>query len=187
MYNFTLIGDSLTNYGFQQKYGWPQLLHSLFPKAHVMNYGFSGYTSAMLQSMIKRLIPNKNVFFATILLGTNDCYSSSFVTPKQYKQNINYIINHIHKLNPSCIILLITPPICKLNDFIFEYIEQVKAIGKENTNIQIVDLHSGPYQIVLEDLYDGVHFGESGHRKLFNNIQHTIKEKYNHVSFQHLL
>ena len=188
MYNFTLIGDSLTNYGFQQNYGWPKLLHSYYPKAHVMNYGYNGYTSSMLQSMMKRLIPNNNIFFATILLGTNDCYSSSFVSPEQYKQNINYIIQYIHKLNPNCIILLITPPICKLNDYIFEYIDQIYSIKKENTSsmLQIVDLHCGPYKIIMEDLYDGIHFGETGHHKLFKNIQHTIKEKFNTISFHHL-
>ena len=187
MYNFALIGDSLTNYGFQLNVGWPKLLHSCYPKANVLNYGYSGYTSSMLQSMIKRLIPNGNIFFATILLGTNDCYSSSFVSPEQYKQNITYIIKYIYKLNPNCIIFLITPPICKLNNYIFEYVEQINSIGKENKSIQIIDTHTGANKIILEDLYDGIHFGESGHRKLFNIINNTLKEKYDPIGFQHLL
>ena len=70
MYNFALIGDSLTNRGFQQISGWPKLLHAKFNKARILNYGYDGYTSTMLQTMIKRLIPNNNIFFATILLGT---------------------------------------------------------------------------------------------------------------------
>lgn len=186
MYNFALIGDSLTNRGFQHMNGWPKLLHAKYNKARILNYGYDGYTSSMLQNMIKRLIPNNNIFFTTILLGTNDCYSSSFVSPEQYKKNIIYIVQYIHQLNPQCIILLITPPICKLNNYIFEYVQQIHDIGKEFPFISIIDLHKGSNSILLEDLHDGIHFGESGHYKLFLNIQDVLKEKYGHISFNHL-
>jgi lysophospholipase L1-like esterase len=186
MYNFTLIGDSLTNRGFSVNNGWVKLLHNKYTKARIMNYGYEGYTSTMLKNMIKRLVPNSNIFLATILLGTNDCYSSSFVSPKQYKQNISYIIQHIHNLNPDCIILLITPPICKLNNYIFEYVEIIYQIGKEFSYIQIIDLHSGPNKILLEDLHDGVNFGEIANKKLCYNIEYTLQEKYGFDSFAHL-
>jgi lysophospholipase L1-like esterase len=187
MYNFALIGDSLTNRGFQNRNGWSKLIHSKFVKARIINYGYEGYTSSMLRNMIKRLIPSGNIFMTTILLGTNDCYSSSFVSPEQYKKNIIYIIQYIHNLNPECIILLITPPICKLNNYIFEYVQQIYDIGREFSFISIVDLHNETNAILLEDLHDGIHFDDSGHYKLFDNIQNVLNDKYGHISFKHLI
>lgn len=186
MYNFVLIGDSITNRGFGVNNGWVKLIHTKYTKARIMNYGYEGYTSTMLKNMIKRLVPNSNIFLATILLGTNDCYSSYSVSPKQYKKNISYIIQYIHNLNPNCIILLITPPICRLNNYIFEYVQIINQLGKEFSYIQIVDLHSGPNQILLEDLHDGIHFGESGNKKMFNIIEQTLQENYENISFAHL-
>jgi lysophospholipase L1-like esterase len=190
MYNFAFIGDSLTNRGFKDSNGWVKLLHHIFPKGNMINYGYEGYTSSMLKTMIPRLIPNENIFFASILLGTNDCYSSSFVSPEQYKQNIEYIINYIYNLNPECIILLITPPICKLNNFINEYVNVIYKIVKENNKISIIDLHNndsfGSNKVMLEDLNDGIHFDKEGHRKVYDNIMNTLKENYGHISFKHL-
>lgn len=187
MFNFALIGDSLTNRGFKDNNGWVKLLHQQFPKANIINYGYEGYTSSMIRTMIPRLIPNENVFFASILLGTNDCYSSSFVNPEQYKENIEYIIYYIQNLNPNCIILLITPPSCKLNNYINEYVNVVYEIGiKYKNKICIIDLHSKNNNVTLEDLNDGIHFHEKGHRKVYNNIINILKDNYGYISFKHL-
>lgn len=188
MYNFALIGDSLTNRGFKDNNGWVKLLHQHFPKGNMINYGYEGYTSSMIKTMIPRLIPNGNIFFASILLGTNDCYSSSFVSPEQYKENIEYIINYISNLNPECIIFLITPPICKLNNYINEYVNVIYEIGIKNNKISIIDLHNNfsSDKILLDDLYDGIHFDKEGHKKVYENIVNLIKEKYGHISLKHL-
>jgi len=185
--NIVCIGDSLTNRGLVSSNGWIRLFKQIYSKSQIINYGYEGYTSNMLNNMITRLIPNSNLFLATILLGTNDCYSSFFVNPEDYKINILNIIHHIYQLNPNCIVLLITPPVCKLNTYIFEYVEMIYQIGKEHSFVKIVDLHSGADAILLEDLEDGVHFSDVGQKKVFNNIQKTISKYYEFDHLKHLL
>jgi lysophospholipase L1-like esterase len=180
------IGDSLTNRGLN-KNGWINLFQQIYKKSLIINYGYEGYNSNMINNMIPRLIPSSYLFLATILLGTNDCYSSFFVNPQIYKINIMNIIDHIYQLNPNCIVLLITPPPCKLNTYIFEYVEMIYQIGKEHSFVKIVDLHSGSDRIFLEDLEDGVHFSDIGQKKVFNNIQKTLSKYYEFDDLKHLI
>jgi hypothetical protein len=45
MYNFALIGDSLTNRGFSINNGWVKLLHNKYTKARIINYGYDPWYS----------------------------------------------------------------------------------------------------------------------------------------------
>jgi len=185
--NIVCIGDSLTNRGFNNINGWVNLFKQIYPKSQIINYGYEGYTSNMINNMIPRLIPSSNLFMATILLGTNDCYSSFFVNPDDYKVNILNIITHIYNFNPNCIVLLITPPPCRFNNYIYEYINKIYQIGKEYSFVKIVDLHSGSDTILLDDLEDGIHFSNVGQKKVFNNIHKTLSKYYSFDDLKHLI
>jgi len=180
MYNFTLIGDSLTNHGFFYKNGWPQLLKNLLPTVNIINFGFNGYNSSQVKNIINMIITKEQpIHFATILLGTNDCFSHNNVTPEEYKKNIEFILHTILSLYPTCVIYLITPPICKIiKNNIQDFISQLYLLGQNFPTITIVDLHKSNFPILLEDFHDGVHFNENGHNKIFLTLLNKIQEKY---------
>lgn len=183
MHDILLIGDSLTEWNFEN--GWGSHLKDWYQtKGNVCNYGYAGWTSARIK-MEMPLITGSHRFpmICTILLGTNDCYfEGAKVTPENFKQNIIHIIKHIRSLNIYAVILLITPPICKLDNKIKPYVIKAREIAAEQA-VPLIDLHkSGPFQIVYSDLADGMHFNESGNKKLFEHIKSTILTNFKVIS-----
>ena len=179
MHNIILIGDSLTEYSFNDN-GWgPQMSKWYNGKATVLNRGYAGYTSTMIANMMPRITANlHNILFCTILLGTNDCYSTSgFVNLDDYKKNIIRIINHMRNLNPNIIIFLVTPPVSRINDNVLNYANKIREIYNEEKNIELIDLHT-PNGIVKTDLCDLVHFNKNANTKLFIKIHEKINTKH---------
>ena len=175
MHDILLIGDSLTEWNYEN--GWGQKMKEWFKdKANVINCGYGGYTSQTIKENIQWITyAHRFPMICTIWLGTNDCYYNGFQVPLQeYKQNIVHIIQHIRSLHTYCVILLITPPVCQLNTSILYYVVKTREIAREQC-VPLVDLHKpGRFQITLSDLYDGTHINEKGNKKLFENIKHTL-------------
>jgi len=177
MYHILLIGDSLTDCN---ENGWVGQMKQLYQgKAIVYNKGRAGYTSKMIYDIFPSIIENITCpFFCTIFLGTNDCYSPNQLSPDSYKYYLLSIINELRKLNQFCVILLITPPISTFSDKIFEFVDKLHEIVNECPLVELIDMHSGTNKITKNDLYDPVHFGESGNEKVFENIKNCLYSKY---------
>lgn len=181
MYNILLIGDSHTEFGFRN--GWGLHLKGWYHnKATVINKGICKYSSQMIKDIFLKLIEKQTFHLCTILLGTNDCYNpNSLVSPVVYKQNILFMIDTLRKINPTCLIFLITPPICKIHADIMQYVEKIYQIIGERPFITLIDLYNGTNNIDYSDLNsDGVHLNSSGNWKIFSKIKDTIE---NHISF----
>ena len=176
MYNIFLIGDSLTDLGFRN--GWGAFLKQWYKnKAIIHNKSICNYTSLMIKNVLKELINNHTLDICTILLGSNDCYNSNlYVSPDNYKHNILYIIDQMRKINPTCIILLITPPLCKIHKGIFDYVGKIYQIIGERPHITLIDLHHGTNKFDYSDLHtDGLHLNANGNYKIFNKIKDAIE------------
>ena len=180
-----LIGDSLTEWNFKEN-GWGKKLQDWYGgKATIINQGYAGYNSKMIKDIIHQIIPkdtNKTeILICTILLGTNDCFfEGRQISFQDYKLNILYIVDYIHLTNPKIEILLITPPISGYLKGMTKYIDALYEIKKERNFINIVNLHDNPHaNIILPDLYDGIHINDSGNDKLFKNVQNSIFYYYN--------
>ena len=173
-----LVGDSLTDWYFKDGLWGNQLQKWYNTKATVFNKGVAGYTSRLIRELLPfSILHNKNILFCTILLGTNDCSSKKlFVDCNEYKKNLLDIIDYIHLLSPTTVILLATPPLVndkKVN--IKPYVMKIWEILSERPFISILDIHS---IITAQDLYDYVHFSQKGSEKVFKLIQKILIEKY---------
>ena len=176
-----MIGDSQTNLGF--KNGWGYHLKNWYDKkATVINKGLNGYSSQMVKDIFPKLIENTYLHLCTILLGSNDCYNpNSLVSSEIYKQNILFIIDTVRKINPTCLVFLITPPLCRFHTGINEYVNKIYQIIGERPFITLIDLHNEPNKIDLSDLTsDGLHLNTSGNWKIFQKIKNIIE---NHITF----
>ena len=182
MFDILLIGDSLTQWNYDNESGWGYKMKEwYYNKANVHNKGFAGYSSTMVKNIFHQfLLGDPQVICCTILLGTNDCHLAvPPVSPQEYKSNLLYMIETIHNLNPLAVILLITPPITGYkNDDILHYVNVVRELCHNQLRIRIVDLYSGKNEIRLTDLYDCVHINESGNLKLYESIQDVLYTYY---------
>ncbi|KAF6038639.1 IAH1 [Bugula neritina] len=117
-----LLGDSQTQYGFNEESSWVSKLASHFQRrCDVINRGFSGYNSRWLKEMIPKLIDEelaKECAAVTLFLGSNDANLKD-INPQQhvpleeYKSALMYMVHHLIKLGirKECIILVAPPPV----------------------------------------------------------------------------
>ena len=190
MYNILLIGDSLTYLGSHKEKGWVNYLKMWYKnKANIVNKGLCQHSSQMVRDKFHEITLTFGNFYSkfdmcTILLGTNDCYNPNFyTTPNIYKENILFMIDNLRIKNPNCIIFLITPPSCKINDCILDYVNQIYNIVSERQKqkqlITLIDLHKGNNKIDYSDLdYDGIHLNASGNWKIYCKIKESIEKQF---------
>lgn len=186
MLNILLIGDSLTYLGSDKAKGWVNLLKMWYKnKANIINKGICLNTSQMIRDKFDEIIKCDFSYVCnvcTILLGTNDCYNPNFhISPEIYKENIIYMIDELKTQNPNCIILLITPPLCKINEDIQEYVNQIYEIAyiKKSQLVSLIDLYHGTNNINHNDLEsDNIHLNSSGNWKIFCKIKQAIETQY---------
>lgn len=183
MMKIVSIGDSLTNFGFN-KNGWATKL-ILTGNYSIENVGFNGITSTEMVNKLPTLqIKNdiKNSDLVTIWLGTNDVlqYYDQKITPDNYVKNIFLIIDYIQDINPRVPILLIGLPISsfsvnqyvsKEQSLLYEFNQKLLQFSNKS-GIPIINLmdNSDGQEILVTDLYDGIHFNSNGHNKLFNKL-----------------
>ena len=181
-----LIGDSLTEWNFKEN-GWGKKLQDWYgEKVTIVNKGYAGYNSKMIKDIIHEIIPTppnkQDLLICTILLGTNDCFfEGRQLSFQDYKLNILSIVDYIHLTHPKTEILLITPPTSGYQKPMTQYINSLYEIQAERIFINIINLHDNPpNNLMLTDLYDGVHINDSGNEKLFKNVQNAIFYYYNY-------
>jgi lysophospholipase L1-like esterase len=177
MKKIILIGDSLTNLGFQ-KNGWCYyLVKSSNSDTTIINKSYCGWTSKMIYENIKNIInfnDISNISICTILLGTNDMNKN--ISSNYYKNYLLMIIYYLYSLNINTKILLITPPINSFCKNIKDYINVIFEISMLIPKIIIIDLHNeyNENRILYSDLYDGIHFNDNGNKKIYNIIKNYI-------------
>ncbi|KAL9083772.1 MAG: hypothetical protein Q9165_008382 [Trypethelium subeluteriae] len=184
---FILFGDSITEKSGSQDKGFgfaPALQDAYIRRLLVLNQGFrsgrlvhlheykvieaffSGYNTAQALRVLPRIMPapkEAKVRFMTIFFGANDArlpnqYASpQHISPEQYRENLEQIIQHPAVKAQSPRIILITPP--PIDEYLVEiadrakgfdekrrtaentrrYADIVKEVGKEN-NVAVLDL-----------------------------------------------
>ena len=184
MINVLAIGDSLTNFGFQEN-GWATLINRSSPHIILQNVGQNNITSSKMVADLPSLInvdQIKNAQIATLLLGTNDIlqYYDNPISLSQISSNIYAIIYYLQSINPLLRIILIGPPISaySINKYITEekslmyQVNQVVLTLAKQLDIAFVDLmdNTDGNKILVEDLYDGIHMNYTGHTKMASKI-----------------
>ena len=184
MINVLAIGDSLTNFGFQEN-GWATLINRSSPHIIFQNFGQNNITSSKMVSDLPSLInvdQIKNAQVATLLLGTNDTlhYYDKPISLPQFSRNMYAIIYYLKSINPFLRIIIIGPPISphSINEYITEEKSVMYAFNRavltlaKQLDIAFVDLmdNTDGNKILVEDLYDGIHMNYSGHLKMASKI-----------------
>ena len=189
MVNVIAIGDSLTNYGFQ-KDGWATLIQKAYPTIHIQNFGENGISSSEMVKQLPSFVDENAIRYAnlaTIWLGTNDVlrYYEQTISFQQYYHNIVTIIHYLKYINPSLQVILIGVPVSKfsVNQFIskeesfsYKFNSQLLNLSK-HYHLPFVNLmdNCDGNEILLEDLYDGIHMNETGQKKTFFKIINVLK------------
>ena len=177
------IGDSLTNFGFNED-GWATKLIQT-GKYPIENIGVNGITTTEMVNKLPTLqIKNKikNSDLVTIWLGTNDVlkYHDQKITPDNFVKNIFSIIEYIQGIKHRVPIVIIGLPISSfsVNQYIskeqtllYEFNQKLLQLSNK-VGIPIINLmdNSDGQEILVTDLYDGIHFNSRGHNKLFNKL-----------------
>ena len=99
--SIVLLGDSLTEFGFEDC-GWASLLASDYSRrADVLNRGFQGYTTRDLKASISDFLHLDAVdgaLFVTLWLGLNDAFSSKDkrnVPLDEFQANLEAIVTNV--------------------------------------------------------------------------------------------
>ncbi|KAF2233504.1 GDSL Lipase/Acylhydrolase family protein [Viridothelium virens] len=166
---FILFGDSITEKSGAQDKGFgfaPALQDAYIRRLLVLNQGFSGYNTTQALRVLPHIMPapkEAKVRFMTVFFGANDArlpnqYASpQHISPEQYRENLEQIIQHPAVKAQSPRIILITPP--PIDEYLTEvtdrakgfnekrrtaentrrYANIVKEVGKEN-DVAVLDL-----------------------------------------------
>ncbi|XP_075779632.1 isoamyl acetate-hydrolyzing esterase 1 homolog isoform X1 [Pelodiscus sinensis] len=115
-----LLGDSITEFSFQDN-GWGVLLaQKLVRKCDVLNRGLSGYNTRWANIILPRLISKssdaENTIAVTIFFGANDSAlkdvnPNQHIPLKEYADNLKSMVRYLKSLGiTEDKIILITPP-----------------------------------------------------------------------------
>ncbi|KAJ3285056.1 hypothetical protein HDU79_007626 [Rhizoclosmatium sp. JEL0117] len=209
-----LLGDSLTESGASDKYGWGhQLIHRYSRKMTVDIFGFGGYNSYWLKIATPHLLASHlsptRLQLATLLIGTNDSVfqekSNRRVPVQRYKQYVAEIVHQIRAFAPDVRILVLTPPPMSVKEvwglYAFESVKvyreacmdvfrtlEAEIGGDRIAMVDTWDLLIGKNETYLDAsfdpsllkglLYDGVHFSEDGHNRLFAGVVEAVESKW---------
>lgn len=114
-----LLGDSITQYSFDNM-GWGSTIQDTFQrKVDVYNRGFSGYNTKMILAKRHQILNRqfmKNVVAVTLFLGANDAAlpeekPAQHVPIEEYEKNLGVLVDWIKSFGISSEkIIMITPP-----------------------------------------------------------------------------
>ncbi|KAI0781316.1 SGNH hydrolase [Trametes elegans] len=122
---FVLLGDSLTQYGFEPNGFATRLASAYIRKLDVINRGFSGYNTDWIIPVFEQIFATQHqqqhvppVRLLTIWFGANDAAlppSAQHVPLERYKANLSKLIRALRSpesphYSPDTRILLLTPP-----------------------------------------------------------------------------
>lgn len=148
-----------------------------------------GYNSRWGLEILNKIVPNGSDMWSDLLLtviffGANDAVSvgdKQYVPLDEYRSNLVGMVDHLRMVSKSRIILVTPPPVCSAQwptrsiENAATYAEEVRSVALD-MNTLLLDLwnHEGAV-IDLSDLRDGLHFGESGNRKMAEGIKAVIR------------
>lgn len=187
-----MFGDSLTfGYGVNKKDSITSLI-SEKTCLTVINSGVNGDNTRNALRRIEKDVISHNGNIVTVLFGSNDSAPSEFyyVTPYEFEENINKIIEVIKKAQPSSQIILITPP--PVDDTVFmpyttnkrlgTYCDIIRKIANEQSlplcdfNAYLTFASQGNIEKYLQD--DGTHLSEEGYKCFEECLYDVIKNTY---------
>jgi lysophospholipase L1-like esterase len=184
MINVLAIGDSLTDFGFHEN-GWATLINRSNPHITFQNIGVPCITSSeMVQTLPCRINVEqiRDAQIVTLLLGTNDTlhYYENPISLLEFSNNLCAIISYLKSISPFLRIILIGPPISiySLNECVsaekslmYKFNRAVLTLAKK-LNFVFIDLmdNTDGNEILVEDLYDGIHMNDKGHAKMVSKL-----------------
>jgi len=198
-----LVGDSLTQGGWEQG-GFAQLLAERYVrKLDVINRGFGGYQTDWAIPVCEQIFAKQHeqhhvpkVKLLTIWYGANDAApapSPQHVPRDRYKENLSYLIQMLKSptsayYSPETRIVLITPPPVNTKQWdlpdsprVFEttksYAEAVKEVG-EKENVPVADIWT--------PIFDGAGRSEEGCEKYLSDGLHLNGDGYK-IVFQAII
>ncbi|KAG0705027.1 SGNH hydrolase-type esterase domain-containing protein [Suillus ampliporus] len=193
-----LVGDSLTQCGWEQG-GFAQLLSERYVrKLDVVNRGFGGYQTDWAIPVCEQIFAKQHeqqhvpqIKLLTIWYGANDAApapSPQHVPRDRYKANLSHLVQMVKSptsayYSPETRIILITPPPVNTKQWnspdhprVFEttrlYAEAVKEVG-EKENVPVADIWT--------PIFDGAGRSEEGCEKYLNDGLHLNSDGYNIV------
>ncbi len=143
----------------------------------VINTGVSGYTTSNIIQNFEWIIKHFKPTVVSLMVGTNDAAEDREISPKEFKRNLDKLVNRIRMLEvipilhtPNLIIKEKAPERSRLPDYV-EVIKQV-AIEKEMilvdnwTHWQQAADTSSPAKVYKEWLNDPLHPNGRGHAEI---------------------
>ena len=206
-----LIGDSLTQRGYDSKRGWVSKLSSTYSRrADVINRGYSGYNTRWVLDLMKR----KSILFAkkptlvVVFLGANDAavnHKSEYAVPlEEYEKNMRAILN-LYRNVPR--IVITPPPIIEKDrvrhamettafdtpDRLYQHTEKYAVAAEKvarEMGVGLADAFDRFEKLGGGDLgayfSDGLHFSEKGEEVLYELVAETIQHTYPWISWAKL-
>nr|XP_060643557.1 isoamyl acetate-hydrolyzing esterase 1 homolog isoform X1 [Anolis sagrei ordinatus] len=201
-----LLGDSITEFSFQEN-GWgASLAHRLARKCDVVNRGLSGYNTRWAKIVLPRLVCKdsnaKNTIAVTIFFGANDCALKD-VNPKQhvpleeYTSNLRSMVQYLKSVDiGEDKIILVTPPplheaawekeciakgdkLNRRNSITGEYAKACVKVA-EDCGTSIIDLWTlmqKNNQDFSHYLSDGLHLSSEGNNFLASQLWSLLEKK----------
>ena len=205
MKKILLIGDSLTQRGFDGSAGWTSLLaNEYIRRCDIVNRGMSGYNSEWVRHILPHILNDMALFkedkmlFICVFLGANDAVldgERQHVPIDRYLENMKWIIEEIKRKFPQVPVILISPPPCLVEDWrehrrqqnrkcdrteeqTANYARGLVELARE-LHLPVVNLIQQFQNISNEDLNtyfcDGLHFTAKGNRFLFDALIDVLK------------
>lgn len=200
-----VIGDSNTQFGYENGRWLSLLSDKLVRICDVINRGFSGYNTRYIKVVLPYLtkqIKADDICGVIILLGTNDSsFASYHFTPvEKYVENLKWIIDYLIKFGiDKNKIILISPPRID-DDVLGAYLISLNYTQNDQTyfdntvknyaqkcievaikkNVKYLDLYSimkFSNESLTNLLYDGLHLSERGGRLLFSYLWPIVESE----------
>lgn len=183
MTSICIFGDSITQGAYDSQGGWAQRLKQHVKKNNVAVFisGVDGDTSTGLLQRLEKEVSSRKPDVIIIAIGINDSlfYNGRVKTSlAQFRKNIEKIIKISRKctlriliLGLTCVDEKKTTPVpwngwVYSNNKIKQYDSMLKEVSEEE-NVQFLELFS---LLSVEDLEDGIHPTDEGHKKIFERV-----------------
>jgi len=209
-----LLGDSLTQGGWEPN-GFAQRLSYVYArKLDVLNRGFGGYQTDWAIPVFEQVFAKQHeqqhvpkVRILTIWYGANDASpapSPQHVPLDRFKANLSHLTQMVTSptsphYSPDTRIILITPPPVntyqwdsRVFDVTKSYAEAVKEVGLKE-GLPVADIWTSIWEAAGKDerslskyLSDGLHLTAEGYDIVFNSLIKIIGEKYPELHYDKL-